>query len=43
MIPITTPLRLLALPTYPLEFFQQVITISLETMKVVRNLPKLET
>ncbi len=43
MIPITTLLRLLALPTYLLGFFQQVITVSLETMKIVRNLPKLET
>ncbi len=42
MILITTPLRLLALPTYPLEFFQQIIIISLETMKVARNLSKLE-
>ncbi len=43
MIPMTTLLRLLALPTYPLEFFQWGITVSLETMKVVRNLPKLKT
>ncbi len=43
MIPMTTLLRLLALSTYPLEFFQWVITVSLETMKVVRNLPKSKT
>ncbi len=42
MILITTLLRLLALPTYLLEFFQRVISVSLETIKVVRNLPKLE-
>ncbi len=29
-------------PAYPLELFQRVITISLETMKIVKNLPKLE-
>ncbi|MCB1399318.1 MAG: DEAD/DEAH box helicase [Rhodobacteraceae bacterium] len=29
-------------PAYPLELFQRVITVSLETMKIVRNLPKLE-
>lgn len=28
-------------PAYPLELFQRVITVSLETMKIVRNLPKL--
>jgi predicted helicase len=27
---------------YPLELFQRVITVSLETMKIVRSLPKLE-
>jgi len=27
---------------YPLELFQRVITVSLETMKVVRALPTLE-
>ncbi len=42
MIPITTLLRLLALVIYLLELFQRVITISLETMKVVRNLEKLD-
>lgn len=26
---------------YPLELFQRVITVSLETMKIVRALPKL--
>ncbi|WP_375636815.1 type ISP restriction/modification enzyme, partial [Bartonella sp. OC42QHQL] len=29
-------------PAYPLELFQKVITVSLETMKIVKNLPKLE-
>ena len=29
-------------PAYPLELFQRVITVSLETMKIVRQLPKLE-
>ncbi|OPB29824.1 hypothetical protein BWD121_010780 [Bartonella sp. WD12.1] len=29
-------------PAYPLELFQRVITVSLETMKIVRHLPKLE-
>lgn len=28
-------------PKYPLELFQKVITVSLETMKIVRSLPKL--
>lgn len=29
-------------PAYPLHLFQCVITVSLETMEIVRNLPKLE-
>lgn len=29
-------------PAYPLKLFQRVITVSLETMKTVRTLPKLE-
>ena len=29
-------------PAYPLELFQRVITVSLETMKIVKTLPKLE-
>ncbi|WP_375640207.1 type ISP restriction/modification enzyme, partial [Bartonella sp. MM55XZML] len=29
-------------PAYPLELFQRVITVSLETMKIVKKLPKLE-
>ncbi|UNF37814.1 DEAD/DEAH box helicase family protein [Bartonella krasnovii] len=29
-------------PAYPLELFQRVITVSLETMKIFKNLPKLE-
>ena len=29
-------------PAYPLELFQRVITVSLETMKIVRSLPTLE-
>ena len=29
-------------PKYPLELVQRVITVSLETMKIVRNLPELE-
>jgi predicted helicase len=29
-------------PTYPLKLFQRVITVSLETIKIVRSLPKLE-
>lgn len=32
----------MANPAYPLELFQRVITVSLETMKIVRGLPKLE-
>jgi predicted helicase len=33
----------MANPAYPLELFQRIITVSLETMKIVRGLPKLET
>ena len=29
-------------PRYPLELFLRVITVSLETMKIVNALPKLE-
>ena len=29
-------------PAYPLELFQKVITISLETIKIVKSLPKLD-
>lgn len=29
-------------PAYPLELFQRVITVSLQTMKIVRSLPKLD-
>ena len=29
-------------PAYPLELFQRIITVSLETMRIVRGLPKLE-
>ena len=29
-------------PSYPLNLFLRVITVSLETMKIVRNLPKLD-
>jgi predicted helicase len=29
-------------PAYPLKLFQRVVTVSLETMKIVRALPKLE-
>ncbi len=29
-------------PAYPLELFQRVITVSLETMKIVKSLPKLD-
>jgi len=29
-------------PAYPLELFQRVITVNLETMKIVRSLPKLD-
>lgn len=29
-------------PRYPLELFQRVITVSLETMKIVKSLPKLD-
>ena len=29
-------------PKYPLELIQRIITVSLETMKIVRNLPELE-
>ena len=30
------------IPAYPLELFQRVITVSLETMKIVKSLPKLD-
>lgn len=29
-------------PAYPLRLFQRVITVSLETMKIVKSLPKLD-
>jgi predicted helicase len=29
-------------PRYPLELFQRMITVSLETMKIVDSLPKLD-
>ncbi len=29
-------------PAYPLDLFQRVISVSLETMKIVKKLPKLE-
>lgn len=29
-------------PAYPLKLFQRIITVSMETMKIVRGLPKLE-
>ena len=29
-------------PRYPMELFLRVITVSLETMRIVRALPKLE-
>ena len=29
-------------PAYPLELFQRVITVSLETMKIVKSLPKMD-
>ncbi|EBA04040.1 hypothetical protein RB2150_06053 [Rhodobacterales bacterium HTCC2150] len=29
-------------PAYPLDLFQRVITVSLETMKIVNGLPKLD-
>ena len=29
-------------PAYPLELFQRVITVSLETMKIVKSLPPLD-
>lgn len=29
-------------PRYQLELFQRVVTVSLQTMKIVRGLPKLE-
>lgn len=30
-------------PRYPLELFQRVITVSLETLRIVRSLPRLDT
>ncbi len=36
------PVETVGNPAYPLELFQRVITVSLETMKIVRSLPKLE-
>ena len=29
-------------PAYPLELFQRVITVSMETLKIVRGLPALD-
>lgn len=29
-------------PRYPLELFQRVVTVSLETMKIVKSLPRLD-
>ena len=29
-------------PAYPLELFLRIITVSLETIKIVKSLPKLE-
>lgn len=29
-------------PKYPLELVQRIITVSLETMKIVRSLPELD-
>ncbi len=29
-------------PAYPLKLFQRVITVSLETMKIEKNLPRLD-
>ena len=29
-------------PRYPLELFMRVVTVSLETMKIVNGLPKLD-
>jgi len=29
-------------PRYPLELFQRVVTVSLETLKIVKSLPTLE-
>ena len=29
-------------PAYPLELFQRIITVSLETLRVVRGLPELK-
>jgi len=29
-------------PRYPLELFQRVVSVSLETMKIVGSLPKLD-
>jgi hypothetical protein len=29
-------------PRYPLELFQRVVTVSLETMKIVKALPRLD-
>ena len=29
-------------PAYPLELLQRIITVSLETQKLIKNLPKLD-
>lgn len=29
-------------PRYPLELLQRIITVSLETVKIINNLPKLD-
>ncbi len=42
MMPIAMLVETVGNPAYPLELFQRIITVSLETMKIVKNLPKLE-
>ncbi|WP_375647890.1 hypothetical protein [Bartonella sp. CR84HXZ] len=42
MMPIAMLVETVGNPAYPLELFQRIITVSLETMKIVKKLPKLE-
>jgi predicted helicase len=41
-MPICGPPKLSGDAAYPLKLFQRVITVSLETMKIVRALPRLD-
>lgn len=36
------PIETMNNPRYPLELFQRVVTVSIETMKIVKSLPRLD-